>query len=510
MQAGGKYAFGLMDSDKKEIGREIQMLEAKFFRDYKHSYMILPCKSRQPEKSYQCRQLTSNKIEEILRCSMRHVNGMTYFYYDISSRTTMESLYRDRQMSYRQIRELFEQLYQMYCRVGDYFMDETRLVLSPEYIFYDLSRKKYIGLYYPDYEEDRPYEKLMDYLLEHMDNEDERLADSIYQIYERAEDSGFSLWDALQILGNSEEQEEKSERETGEPGERRGDIFLLPGNASSENEKVEPVYTQTDMHDFRENAFASWEERDDKPAPAKKKSPFSVFVAVFSALGIAGVVYIYGSYELSDEEIMTLLGCGALLGVCLIAGLTGILKGGVKKGKKETAVEGETERKFSEERNDRYLPTYESDFSEHAQNRESVSLEHVLSRDREPGLPVPVRKREDVPEEEICGNTVFFDSAKMAEHKLYALDKKNKKHIELTKFPFTVGKMAGCVDCVLEDDSVSRIHARFERVGDVIQLTDMNSTNGTFRNGLRMQPQETVEIEPGDEIRFGKLNYCYR
>ena len=112
--------------------------------------------------------------------------------------------------------------------------------------------------------------------------------------------------------------------------------------------------------------------------------------------------------------------------------------------------------------------------------------------------------------EDYGGNTVFFDSAKMAEHKLYALDRKNKKHIELTKFPFTVGKMAGCVDCVLADDSVSRIHARFERVGDVIRLTDMNSTNGTYRNGLRMQPQETVEIEPGDDIRFGKLNYCYR
>ena len=41
-------------------------------------------------------------------------------------------------------------------------------------------------------------------------------------------------------------------------------------------------------------------------------------------------------------------------------------------------------------------------------------------------------------------------------------------------------------------------------------LTDMNSMNGTYKNGLRMQPQETVEIEPGDEIRFGSLNYCYR
>ena len=70
--------------------------------------------------------------------------------------------------------------------------------------------------------------------------------------------------------------------------------------------------------------------------------------------------------------------------------------------------------------------------------------------------------------------------------------------------------MAGCVECVLMDDSISRIHARFEKVGDTIQMTDMNSTNGTYKNGLRLQPHETVEIEPGDEIRFGNLNYCYR
>lgn len=490
------------------------MLEAKFFRDYKHSYMILPCKSRQPEKSYQCRQLTSNKIEEILRCSMRHVNGMTYFYYDISSRTTMESLYRDRRMTYRQVRELFEQLYGMYCRVGDYFMDETRLVFLPGYIYYDLSRKKYIGLYYPDYEEDRPYEALMDYLLEHMDSEDERLADCVYQIYERAEDSGFSLWDALQILGESEECGEAREKEAIESGGRRGDIFLLPGNASSESENAEADYVQPNVRDIKEDGFTMWEEKEDTPSvPAKKKSPFSLFVAVFSVLGIAGIVYIYGSYELSDEEIMTLLGCGALLGVCMIAGITGILKGGAKKERKGKAEEERAVRGDLEGINDSYLPSQEPVSLEHILSRGSGAAfsEHRSGRGGEAGALVPERTGGGVSEvEDYGGNTVFFDSAKMAEHKLYALDRKNKKHIELTKFPFTVGKMAGCVDCVLADDSVSRIHARFERVGDVIQLTDMNSTNGTYRNGLRMQPQETVEIEPGDEIRFGKLNYCYR
>lgn len=476
------------------------MLEAKYFRDYKHSYMILPCKSRQPEKSYQCRQLASNKIEELLRCSMRHVNGMTYFYYDISSRTTMESLYRDRQMSRLQIRELFEQLYGMYCRVGDFFMDETRLVFLPEYIYYDLSRKKYVGLYYPDYEENRPYEALMDYLLEHMDSQDERLADCIYQIYERAEDSGFSLWDALQILGESEE----PAQEPKEPGERRGDIFLLSENGSSEGEKAGAAYTQPDLYDLQEDAPALWEEKIDEPVSVKKRSPFSLFVTTFSVLGIAGIIYIYGAYELSDEEVLTLLGCGALMGICLLAGLIGILKGGARKESKSKAG---TEKRDPGGMSGLYLSEQERISAENVRNRELVSLEHVLSRGSDTVLP----------EQAWSGggpgglpDTVFFDSAKMAEYKLYALDKKNKKHIELTKFPFTVGKMAGCVDCVLADDSVSRIHARFEKVGDTIQLTDMNSTNGTYRNGLRMQPQETVEIEPGDEIRFGNLNYCYR
>lgn len=489
------------------------MLEAKYFRDYKHSYMILPCKSGQPEKSYQCRQLTSNKIEELLRCSMRHVNGMAYFYYDISSRTTMESLYRDRQMSGRQIRELFEQLYDMYCRVGDFFMDETRMVFLPEYIFYDLSRKKYIGLYYPDYEEDRPYQALMDYLLEHMDGQDERLADCVYQIYERAEDSGFSLWDAVQILGESEEQGEKPPEGTKEADERSGDIFLLPGNNPSKSEKEGTAYVQPGLYGSQEDTPPLWEEKEDTSAPVKRKSPFSVFVTLVSAFGIAGIVYIYGAYELSDEEVTTLLGCGVLMGICFLAGLMGILKGSAKRGRTVKPGKGETERRHSEDMKDLYLPAQEPVSLEHVLSRGSdVALpEQVWSGAGEAGLPVSVRKGGAVSErEDYGGDTVFFDSAKMAEYKLYALDRKNKKHIELTKFPFTVGKMAGCVDCVLADDSVSRIHARFERVGDTIQLTDMNSTNGTYRNGLRMQPQETVEIEPGDEIRFGNLNYCYR
>lgn len=471
------------------------MLEPRYFRDYKHSYIILRCELAQPDKSYQCKLLTSDKIGEILRCSLRHVNGESYFYYEISSKTTLDNLYHDRQMSFEQVRDLLEQLYGIYCKLGDYFMEESKLVLLPQFIYYDLTRKKYIGLYYPEHEEDKPCEALMDFLLEHADSQDERLTNCVYQMYERMEEGSISLKDALWILGEAEQ----------ETGGQEKPVAPCLADAVSEpkQEPVRPAYPQ----DFFENSFrvdvsGLQEKRECATMRKKKKSLCYPCLAVFSILGIAGIACVYGFYELSEEEILTLFGCGGVMGICLLVGLAGIVKGSAKEVRKTGTREDYRE----EPEEERFAAA------------KIVSLENVLSRDMDMPKNMPSERSERggfgerimEPEEQQCGNTVFFDSVRTAEYKLYALDKRNKRHIELTHFPYTVGKMAGCVDCVLTDDSVSRIHARFEKVGDTIQMTDMNSTNGTYRNGLRMQPQETVEIEPGDEIRFGNLNYCYR
>lgn len=460
------------------------MVEARYFRDYKHSYMILQCRQTETDRSYQYKILTTDKIKEILKCSLRYVNGMTYLYYDISSRTTLESMYRGRKMTFEQVKDLLGQLYGIYSKLGAYFMEESRLVLLPEHIYYDLSRQSYIGLYYPDYESElaNPYEPLMDYLLEHIDGKDEGLADCMYRIYEMSEEANFSLEDALQVFGNREQKENVIVRP---------EIFAAsPETSSASGEMPVTLQSEEDMTDL-------FEYSEGNKAPVqKKKSPFYSILTAVSLLGIAGAMGIYYYYELSQEEILMLLGCVGLMGLCLVISLGNWLKRGDGKNKNR-----ETKEIQSENRADIYLP-----------ETDRIPLERILSKDMDLSMNLPAyrTKEEPLTAEEVCANTVFFDSARLTEHKLYALDKRNKQHIELTKFPYTVGKMAGCVDCVLEDDSISRIHARFEKEGESIQMTDMNSTNGTYKNGLRMQPQETVEIEPGDEIRFGNLNYCYR
>ena len=121
-----------------------------------------------------------------------------------------------------------------------------------------------------------------------------------------------------------------------------------------------------------------------------------------------------------------------------------------------------------------------------------------------------VTEPEKIPEPEDNGHTVFIPWVENSDNKLYGIGKNNKYHIPLQNLPITVGKMAGAVDLVLNDQSVSRLHARISRNGNRFFITDLNSTNGTFRNGMRLEPNASEIIEPGDEIGIGKLKFIYR
>ncbi len=94
--------------------------------------------------------------------------------------------------------------------------------------------------------------------------------------------------------------------------------------------------------------------------------------------------------------------------------------------------------------------------------------------------------------------------------KLYGTGAARGFQIDLRDLPCTVGKLPEFSDCVLDDPSVSRLHARLMKDRDGIRITDLNSLNGTFLNGRRLDPNESQIIRPGDEIRFGTLEFRYR
>lgn len=52
---------------------------------------------------------------------------------------------------------------------------------------------------------------------------------------------------------------------------------------------------------------------------------------------------------------------------------------------------------------------------------------------------------------------------------------------------------------------ISRRHASLVCSGNRIQIMDLQSSNGTHLNGIRLPPHEPHEIRDGDELRFGNL-----
>ena len=60
----------------------------------------------------------------------------------------------------------------------------------------------------------------------------------------------------------------------------------------------------------------------------------------------------------------------------------------------------------------------------------------------------------------------------------------------------------------LEDESVSRRHARIRVDGDVARLDDLESTNGTFLN--RTPLSSPTALQDGDIVRVGSLRLTFR
>jgi pSer/pThr/pTyr-binding forkhead associated (FHA) protein len=58
---------------------------------------------------------------------------------------------------------------------------------------------------------------------------------------------------------------------------------------------------------------------------------------------------------------------------------------------------------------------------------------------------------------------------------------------------------------VLDDDTVSRRHARFARTGTAWTVTDLGSTNGSFVGGRRLDPGVETPLADGDRVRLGDV-----
>lgn len=68
---------------------------------------------------------------------------------------------------------------------------------------------------------------------------------------------------------------------------------------------------------------------------------------------------------------------------------------------------------------------------------------------------------------------------------------------------YQIGRSSRCA-FILSDLSVSRVHAEMIADEEMVRMKDMDSRNGTFVDGVRV---EEAEVRPGQRVQFGNAQF---
>ena len=71
----------------------------------------------------------------------------------------------------------------------------------------------------------------------------------------------------------------------------------------------------------------------------------------------------------------------------------------------------------------------------------------------------------------------------------------------------TIGRPGGDADRLIDHESLSRRHARLLHESDGWSIRDLESTNGTFVNWIKIDPESAVPLHSGDVLALGSAEF---
>ena len=443
-------------------------MKVTYYKDTMRSYMIIPCPPEAGTTGYQYRMLEMNRIEGILPCGLRHIDGESFLYYETTGKQSLSALYEGRRIPGAELFRLLEALGDVTGTLSEYLLDEQHLVLTGEQIFFDLSSGKYCFTYYPG-EVISP--DAFRFLADGIDGTDKNAAAAAYRLCAAAGGDRQALRETIR--------EVVSQKSTPKPWE-------IETEQTTERNASETKYDDFDRADRHTAKTVTEPKRTTEPAKSsdpdknfgKKQFVLRILLTLLLLAGAGALIAVQLLVYISQRERRLCIAGSILLLVsaCLIIA--------------ETVLRVRESRRMRREeewsRNPSYLESDEKDLPVFGSGKVD---EYRLS-------------------DEEAGNTVRFSEQETI-GRLYGRDRGSR--IDLRTLPTTVGKAQAYVDVVLPDPSVSRVHARIYKGEEgCIEIRDLDSTNGTFINGTRLEPNEKRRVHRGDEVRFGNMEYEYR
>ena len=468
------------------------MMQAEFKRENHKSYFVIKDSrldsDEQSHEVYDLEMLCENQMQGILPVSLHSFNGETELYYDISTKQTLRVLFEKKMFTREDLKWIFSGINEAVCELENYLLDMEYLLIDPDYIYINMTEKKVYLLYYPYPEEsfESEVEKFAEYILDKICNEDEQTVVYAYNFYRYVKEEKGDLISIFQDMENSDanSEKEKSEQASKQMQVEKNELF---------QEDEETLYFDEELQQIKDN---------EKPSESNhlKEKRIIVF-SFFALLGVGIMAFEAWQNQLGFEELFTKQETIIGLAITILAVLAFIL----------FSVIDFVRDKAKDMKKDIYRDVDEKNRNEVIEN----DLDSIFSGNEETFLETETgvsfeTDRENSSKVDDMYETVLLQEDCYVEQRILVGKIKGKqRQIDLSSFPFIIGKSKEQADYVIDDPSISRIHARFTLRDGIVFLTDLNSTNGSMKNGIRLQPNELVELEAEDEIKFGRVTFTY-
>lgn len=439
-------------------------MEIRYQRNLNHNYLII-VDDNIAENDYQLQMITKNAIKGLLNCTIHRVDSEVQLYYEISSRYPLKQMYERKKMSYRELKEVLMHMLAVTKTMEEYLLDERHLLFGAEFIYINPGSQIAEFCFYPGYSRDvgKSFHEVIEYILDCVDYKDEKAVALAYELYKCTAADNCSVQELLdQIIYNSSKN-------------RKGDEQIIEEKQNESNECKE------------KEAIANIEIQEQDTTFILTnilKSRKDIFIKI---LGIVFLIIIIGTlmyFTIFNYKIKNIIIGGIFLAAISIGYIF------MKKEKFEELLSHLLEKK----------------------DNDAVHLENNTvqfnKNDTDSDKTVAEDNQEQNSELEQYEDTLYVFQ-KEKPNRLAAENKNQFIDFELQWFPFLIGKLKDAVDGIVEDESVSRIHAKIEKEDDKYYIKDLNSTNGTYVNQTEIYPDKRLQIQKGDIIRFGRVVYRF-
>lgn len=461
----------------------------RFDRNMNHNYMILSrCdffgNNQTRSSDYRVRMLLENNIPGLLPVTHRMVDGESRYYYEINSLQSLDRLLDKKEIRYYELKALLIGCINLFDRLEEYLLDGTQIIIKSEYIYVNVERMEPYFVCYPDYAGDVrvSFMEFMDELLTKIDHTDESAVMLGYQVYRYTRNPNYVLSEVRRMMESVMEEMAESEADC-----------KICKSVDESSREYEACFVNSSFHYENDNLYdaESVEEKNPKRKSVNKIDLIGGILCVFIALSAAAIIVgarILMIFELSGNQELYLYGAVAMAAAAAVVFFVCF----VKKVHYDKEIDALQEQGDTDNLVGRNLGSSISD-------RNPLNSEgDVVNRNREKAVPLP-----------LCNDTICLESEVIEERVLRGRMNGKEVTIALNHLPMTIGKLASFADYVINDDTVSKMHARFEEHNGRIYLCDLNSTNGTVKNGVWLDINTPVPLEPGDRLRFGRTSFTY-